>query len=520
MSRLEKIDMQNESEFKYSFPVFFQVISHPYYTLLLSVLLASCLLPFGKVYALSAICLWTCLCSFWLERKMLARILVPPFTAYSMWSGLGCGVGIPLMVYAQSQGVGENYSHGIINEQYGLILQLVHLGVFPLAWGAYWLGGFRLVHSLSELNDVMPEKNSRESQIFDRCAWFFFWFSIMMFLTKSFLGLEDRGAFGPYGPYMKLKEGGFHILLSIFPYLAGAGFLFFFKLYRSLNQYKKIGFVCLAGFVLLLAAISGGRSFFVSSVISIILGAYYFRTKSLKRADLWFSLIFIALLTFSVFVEKYRSLSEFQQSKGISISERVQTAVKLAKNFDFSKDAQWLYSSGYSIYRYEDAKVYCFTPQKVPFARAENFSAVVYTWMPSWFFPEKPKLLDYEYVAGRYQNPPGVMRGFQMTLVADGYRRFGISGMIVAVVVAFALYGWIIKQLFDSRYLTGVSKYLFMLFPLLLVFPPPFGTILTTWWQFAYNIPKHILLIICVSAVITGISKKKKLITLVGDVEQ
>jgi hypothetical protein len=86
--------------------------------------------------------------------------------------------------------------------------------------------------------------------------------------------------------------------------------------------------------------------------------------------------------------------------------------------------------------------------------------------------------------------------GKALTLPADLYRRFGWFGIPFGVAAAFWVYGrfcgWCYRIYFEKNALLGI---LLILFTFSFFQARPFSTVLTTWWIFFYEIPKHLVLL-------------------------
>jgi len=143
-----------------------------------------------------------------------------------------------------------------------------------------------------------------------------------------------------------------------------------------------------------------------------------------------------------------------------------------------------------------DATVYEMTPSPIPHAGAENFSAVLYTWVPYFLYRERPILYDANQVLIDYTGGVFTRTGKALTLPADLYRRFGWFGITFGVAAAFWVYGrfcgWCYRIYFEKNALLGI---LLILFTFSFFQGRPFSTVLTTWWIFFYEIPKHLVLL-------------------------
>ncbi|MEI6377245.1 MAG: hypothetical protein WCO97_08625, partial [bacterium] len=132
-------------------------------------------------------------------------------------------------------------------------------------------------------------------------------------------------------------------------------------------------------------------------------------------------------------------------------------------------------------------------PYPVPHTGFLGFSAIPVTWIPTTIVKKKPRLLDSDFVVGSYNNPPNQVIGTTISLTADTYRRFGWAGIPVIVLIAFGLYGALVRWMLTWWRHGTLWGWALLFFTMTFFWSRPFGTVLGTWWAFFYDTPKQLL---------------------------
>lgn len=111
------------------------------------------------------------------------------------------------------------------------------------------------------------------------------------------------------------------------------------------------------------------------------------------------------------------------------------------------------------------------------------------------FFPEKPTLLDGDYIRELYTGVYYERSSIGISYQADLYRRFGWLG----VLVGFPFYALAISLFvkYGARYTankrTKLWGLLVLFFITTFIHGAPSGSMLTTIWNFFYDYPKYLL---------------------------
>jgi len=342
-------------------------------------------------------------------------------------------------------------------------------------------------------------------------AWVFFLGAVILLAIKFGIGLEDRGRFGPYGDLNKLSQYGPHIILSLFPKFSIMGFIGVPILWKA-SKIKGRMVLCFSLAVFgACALLSGTRGWVVYPVVLMLAGAYMFRENDSRRFEAGLLVAFVLGAVVTVVVLAYRDSPAYKNSSALDFKARLLAAKILfvPKTENSGKKQLYSYGTAFSLFGYEDAMVYGYTPKKIPHAGWSGFSAIPLTWIPTYFYRDKPPLLDGEWVAGSYKDPPIQMVGHQVSLMADAYRRFGWAGISPVVFLAFAFYGALSRWLLNLWRNGSLFGWAAMMFAFMFFWSRPFSTILTTWWVFFYDTPKHVVMLSILCWIISKASSKR-----------
>lgn len=424
----------------------------------------------GPVIGLGISCLGMPLFSLCLERKALDRLLVPPFTIHVFWGALGCGLGVPMLSLLDPPEWKDSY----------LKIQLVFLACLPVGWACYNLGGWRKVSAAA-----LPQAEKSGGAGLTVLAWSWFLASCFLQLTRSSLGLDNRGAGNP-SMQLGWDPFGLTFFLGIFPRLEFLGYFFVPFLWGVSKRTGKIILLLLLGLVLARSLLTGARGLVLYPTCFILLGAYFFRSRDTARFEKTALAIILGSLGVVVAILVYRTSPFYLPGN----SGRPKPALA-----DFRLVSQeQIRLSGYSFHGVEDVKVYELFPKKIPLAGWENFRAILFTWVPSYFVRKKPVLLDGDRVAGSVQEPRlEKLSGHGISMAADSYRRFGWWGIFPTVAVAFFLYGCLVRWLLNRPRPGSLFSWGTLALAVGFFQGQPFGgSLLSTWHLFFYSLLKHL----------------------------
>lgn len=492
--------------FRACFPIFSWLIYRPQITGVAALAAALVAVRNEPLFACGFLCLWTGLLSFFLERRLLDRLLLPPFTAVMCWGALGTGLGIPLM-YA-SPYFQEFYEvYRVDHWQLALLAtQGAYLLAFPFAWMGYWTFGFRRVERIRDEDAACRLPEAKRWQI-ALAGWLLLVTAVFLLSAKVLTGLEDRSvlarALGSGTP------SGAVFLLNILPKFSMMGFVFAPFLWLSSDRTEKAFVAALLLVYAGLALASGSRGLFLYMAVFVFVGAYLFRRKNSRSFELGLIvLVFVGGLLTSLLLA-YRTSPGFHQTTSRNVMTRL-TVLTDPQTYrqSFAFQPEGVYRFGYSLFTLDDHIVFAQTPGRIPYAGLAGTSAVIWTWIPTTLLPGKVPLLDAELITGAYENPPVENKvGTGISLAADAYRRFGWVGIPPLAFLAYALYGLLSRWCLTGWRKGSAFGWCLLVFAMMYFWSRPFGTILSTWWSFFYDAPKHVVALLALCAVVSVLAR-------------
>jgi len=496
------------SSFNRCFPIFSRIIFAPRETAILAVILSALSYPVSPILFLAIPCLWTALFAFYLERDLLGRMLFPPFTAVVCWAALGTGVGIPIMY---STSFFEYYYRVYAVSNWLAVLQqiqVVHLLAFPFAWLGYWSGGFRHIKKMRGDFSVISISHALKPKLL-ALGWILIAAAVLMLLVKALTGMEDRSLLSTQVGALGSTPNGALFLLNILPKFGMMGFVFAPYLWKSSRWLGRSALAILLSGYTVLALASGTRGLFLYMAVFVFVGAYLFRSKDSRWFELGLLILVAIGVIFSGIVLVYRTSDNFNQTSSNNIISRL---VVLADPETY-KGAQLfkpekIYRLGFSLYALDDPYVFALTPERIPRVGFQGASAVIWTWIPTTFYPDKLPLLDAESITGLYNLPPVAKKyGYSISLAGDAYRRFGWAGIPPLAFLAYALYGLLSRWCLASWRSGSLYGWALLVFVMMFFWSRPFNTTLGTWWIFFYDVPKHLIVLLALCAVISALLK-------------
>lgn len=479
-------------EFEKSFPVVSWMIMRPQLTVLAAICAALSLRSISPVFALAPLCISTAFVAFFLERRLIDRMLFPPFTAVTCWAALGTGVGIPIMDW-QIHNALRMSIYGVTDWHPALLMiQTAYLVSFPLTWIGYYYGGFRKVPQLT--GDSLFESNSPAMRDkIDMLGWALLLISVGMVIIRVSAGLEERGRSGisPHEP--GALQTCVRLLFAVAPKWGMLGFVFVPRLWGKGGAGRIfVAILLIAYFCVALA--TGSRGYLLYPCCFMLAGYYFFRPSSTWKTELLLSSLAAVgfVVVFAIYI--YRQSDQYTSSSASDLSSRYRAFRDSVIRLDPSKwRPETVFDFGYSFYGLEDAKVYALTPNPIRHAGFSGFEAMPLTWIPTTFVKNKPRLLDAEFIVGSYDSPPGQVVGTSISLTADTYRRFGWLAVPVTLLIAFGIYGVIIRWMLTWWRRGTLWGWGLLFFSMTFFWSRPFSTVLETWWAFFYDMPKQLL---------------------------
>ena len=477
----------NLQRFKKHLPFAAALVLNPWFSGITLVILGLLLSLFSVHYALSLLILILPFFSYYLERNLLDRILIPPFSCVVAWAAIAAGIGVALIIYGQ----------GGMYDPYLMRVQLLTLMVVPFSWLFYRLG-FGQIPRMT-FPDVRGRFNDDVVRPLAWAGWVFLLYQLTSTIALAKTGALDRGDYGNVAIDADLF--GIWTYFNLFPRFQSFSFFLVPVIWQRSNLFGRLLMLASLGVYFLIALLSGARGIVFFPMIFMGVGFYFFRVLRLMKLDMMAILLAILFLPLIVFIDAYRNTDAYRATRTTDIIGRLQAfddaLIKFGEtgNKHDEVEGQKYITLGSALLGRLDHLVYELTPSGIPHVGFEGFEAIPYTFVPTFIKRDKPILLDSNPLLWRYTGRVD-RTGKAISLEADAYRRFGWIGVPFCVALFFWVYGLFCgscyKVYLNKNALWGI---LLILYTLSYFQSRPFGTVLESWWSFSYNLVKHLLVL-------------------------
>ena len=446
---------------------------------------------FSIHYALAVIIAWLGLFAFYLERGLLNYILFPPFATVMAWQTMSLGLGISLVVSS---------SGGLFVREYA-IMQGLAVAAYPLAYGAYRFGFGKLPRL------VVPSDSPAFEQAVVRplvaLGWVLFGWRILQMVVLAATGLDDRGDYG-----INVMAGatgtqgvvfGVWTYFNFLPRLGNMAFLLFPLILIRARGLARAALVVLFSFNEVVGFASGARGSVMYPLFFVATGAFLFLRLGRFRLERWLIGGAVAIIPLITFMEHFRSTEAYRNTRTIdliprlkAVGEAVLRSREAAAEGGEMRDGAILGRAWLGV---EDRLIYAMTPSQVPYAGFEGFEAILYAQIPTFVMRNKPHCMDSNLILNQY-NEVELTSFNTISPAADCYRRFGWVGVPVGLAVLWYIYGWACGQAYKGFLFRNAGFGAILILYILTFFcGAPFGTVLTTWWMWTYELPKHLIVL-------------------------
>ena len=441
---------------------------------------------FSVHYGLAVVLGWLVLLAFNLERRILELSLLPPFAVLALSQFLGLGVGVSLII---------SESEGDFNPSF-LKMQLIWIIGFPFFYLSYSVV-FKKIRAV-----VVPAVSNAQQELAWRPLYYIGWIllavRIVGYIYGAYTGSEDRGEFS----VVNTSDAAFGMwtIFQLVPRFSNVGFFLLPVLLGRGDFLQKTLLGLMLGVYFLLAFVSGGRGNVIYPVIFIFMGYYAFWRLPRVPWDLAALGMAAATLPLIFFMGTYRGTEGFVSSQMIDVKSRlaaVGQTRELMRQEANKGGAGGGTVTGTALIGVNDHLIYSATPEVVPHAGLEGVQAVPLVWVPTFFMRNKPNLIDGNFIVGQYVDYEiGRGTGSTISLPADLYRRFGWLGVGLGMPIAMLAYGALTYFCY-SVYLRRnfVMGTILILYTISFFTWSPLQTMLTTWWSFAYDFPRHLIVL-------------------------
>jgi hypothetical protein len=148
------------------------------------------------------------------------------------------------------------------------------------------------------------------------------------------------------------------------------------------------------------------------------------------------------------------------------------------------------------------------TPQEIPYAGLSGMSRVLYMFVPQTLLPDRPDLIDGNEVAIEYGAGRAGSTGNSLSVVADGYRRFGWPGIVMLYALIAACAAFVSAKAWGHR---NRLEWLSSLIVLLVCLngENTLSTLVSTFYYVIWIFPKYFLFFLALRIVSELFAGKK-----------
>ena len=458
-----------------------QLLLSPLLPVSLCIVVAVLLFPVSLHLSLAAVSFSYVFLSYYIERKNVDFLIIPPLAILALYNLFSGSLGPVLLA-------GNLFSKEIDSL---LIAHISYVVTFPLLLAIYWLVNSKnppvLIPEGEGILSIVDNKQLR------LIAFSLIVFTVCFHYVQISTGVEDRGYAGdivlenPYGIWSYFIAFGQlqYVAYMLIPYA-----------YRNSNWVFRALLTGLLSFYLLFQVANSSRGGIFFPFIFIVIG-YWMIGGNFRRTVLTSLSLGVFMFIITPIFGEFRSSGALQDTALINVSDRIARFIELQKsNAEFSAGRDNASRvMGAALLGCSDPIIYEYTPSLYPFAGWERFSGILYAWLPSTFFPDKPQLNDGNMISSQYTGVYNERSGIGIKLQADLYRRFGWLGVFVGypffalLISLFARYGF--RSFSNSK--TRVWGFIVILFITTFLCANPFGTVLGMIWGALYYYPKYLI---------------------------
>ena len=471
-----------KSRFEVYFPLFSGILGNP---AMCAAVLLFCALPVALLsvhYSASFLCLAVSICLIASQGKFNNYLLLTPINILAFYLFTGSALGVALVTYARD---GE-FSYGLF------VHQLVSAVTAIIAAVCMHTQTRRIPRFSFPLNNKNFEQDVLRPLIW--LGWIFFTVAVLQSLVQAATGSSDRGYYGEdiaggvIGPWT---------IFAIFPRLTNIGFFVLPLIFFRSTIIGKSIILGMFSVYMLLSFASGSRGAFIFPLVYIACGLYLFSISRAIKMDYLALLGFCVLAPLFVVVNEFRTSEAFNETRLIDLFDRLATLSERNALDHLKRESASEEVLGGRLITVHDSLVYEKTPRLIPHVGFRGLENAGWVWIPYFLAPNRPIQNDALFIALEYRgvkyNPRSHNRvGFN----ADLYRRFSWPGIVVGTVFFYLGFGFFYRKILDillkKNALLGMILVLYT-FSFFTRFPV--STVMETWWNWAYDFPKHLVLI-------------------------
>jgi hypothetical protein len=476
--------------FRLTFPVLSRLLASTQPPLLIIAFSAIALI-YSINLALSVLYLLILWAAYSIERRHLDCLLITPLTALTIYMFYSWGVGPVFLTISR---------HGQ-SQQELVIIQVVGLFAFAVFAGCYSVKCRHLAPV--RIPDPDSPDFHRYYPSIRTIAACLTAFTFALIMIRTVTGIGERGHVG--AELEQQLQGDIRVgFLAAFYRLELIGIMFMGLLLRGRNLLGRALAIATIGAYLVFGFTSGTRGLILHPLIAFVCG-YYLFGGSVKLIKLILILGVVVGIPLIAVMGVMRSSREFYESRMSDVSTRFELGLEALSSVRAADINDNLDLTGQALLGVSDEYVYRDTPELIPFAGWDGFSAVLQVFVPHFFRPGTATLGDENEIVESYTGVE-VERSFRtISFFADMYRRFGFPGLVIGTFIAawfFATISARVISIFHSRRRLCGLMFLMLMMEGYMLFP--FSTLLRSFWLWFYDIPKHLVVLIALVIAVTA----------------
>jgi hypothetical protein len=321
-------------------------------------------------------------------------------------------------------------------------------------------------------------------------------------VTGLITGRLDRGQFGAEAAermYLGIT------LTDVVPRFMDAGFLLAPAAWLVHRRSGRIALGCALAALLGLSLITGSRGYVVRPSLNLIVGCYLFVPLRPRVLGLTSLAAALALLVVVPAMLRFRDSPEFFDTPAWDVQARASVFLSGLAQSPSGPDggsASAAWAAGTQLIGVSDLLVYEDTPSRIPFAGTSGLDHALTAWIPQYFMPTRPPLMDGNEIVAEYRGEIGSRTFATISLEADLFRRWGLPGVLLGVPVSALVSAIFIRaSLRTLIFRDAVVGYLLLVILVSMFLWTPWSTVSWSLQRWAYDVPKHVVFALAIAAI-------------------
>jgi hypothetical protein len=478
------------NRFKTGFPNAYVLFRTPLLTLILFYLLALVTSVYSLHFTFASILLFYIFFCYYLESKHLNYLLITPLTVIAIAEFIRIGVGVSMYVLGDESSFNPELAAMQVAELIGLPFLALGYCLLTSKIPAFSLSSFK--------EDELVSNQLRIEKLLVIIGWFFLLGALLSIVIGVATGSLDRAASDPFAAIasekVDINPSTIVTILGGFALFTTFGFTILPLIFRNSYGITRILLVFCIFSYFILALATGSRGLIIFPLLYLGNGLWLWG-GSAKKLKIGFLIAIMMALFLIPAMDSYRNSRLFRSTSLGNVWERMQAYGEVETKDSLGLEGLKVTGAAL-IGTLNDTLIYEKTPNSIPHAGWENISNVFFFWLPRTIAPWKPQLLDGNDIVIHYLD--GYFSGGFATISfnADMYRRFGWIGVAIGNFCFGLFYGMVIKYFFKIYHSTSPALgLLFMIYTFNFIQRLPQSTLLSTFWMWLWEVPKHLLII-------------------------